>query len=137
MASGMIGKMGAALVKLPPEVAEMSRSILAKNRDALTPEAAGLEAGQDAIQGLERGGLLAEALSQLEIDGAVPYHSVMGDRGKKKSKEDSSDGVVPYWSSQLDGAESELIVPKNHIVQDDPLCIAEVRRILLEHDADF
>ena len=45
----------------------------------------------------------------------VPFHSIMGDRGLGDSPE-SSDGVVPYSSSHLEGAESELIVPTGHIV---------------------
>ena len=42
----------------------------------------------------------------------------------------SRDGVVPYWSSHLEGAQSELIVPSNHSAQQNPQGIAEVRRIL-------
>ena len=44
-----------------------------------------------------------------------------------------SDGVVPYESSHLEGAQSELIVKSGHNVQKTPLGIEEVRRILLEH----
>ena len=111
--------------------------MLAKNEAALTARADGLKSSQDSIEGLANGGLFADALAQFEIDPSVTYHSVMGDRGKNKEViEETSDGVVPYWSSHLDGAESELVVAKNHIVQDHPDCIAEVRRILLEHLGD-
>ena len=34
-----------------------------------------------------------------------------------------SDGVVPYWSSHLDGAESELIVRSGHEVFTKPKCV--------------
>ena len=37
----------------------------------------------------------------------APYHSIIGNRGKPGPLADSSDGVVPYWSSHLDGAQSE------------------------------
>ena len=43
----------------------------------------------------------------------APYHSIIGDQGKGNTP-NSSDGVVPYWSSHLDGAQSELIVPGPH-----------------------
>ena len=59
----------------------------------------------------------------------VPYHSIIGDRGRGDTP-NSTDGIVPYWSSHLDGAESELIVPAGHGAFDDPAAIAEVRRII-------
>jgi hypothetical protein len=62
----------------------------------------------------------------------VPYHSIIGDRGKGDTP-DSSDGVVPYSSSHLDGAESELIVPTGHGAYESPLAIEEIRRILHKH----
>jgi hypothetical protein len=67
----------------------------------------------------------------------VPFHSLIGDRGKggflDHRKPTSSDGVVPYWSSHLQGARSEKIIPSGHWTQVHPLGMAEIRRILLEH----
>jgi len=60
----------------------------------------------------------------------VPYHSIIGDRGKGNSP-NSSDGVVPYWSSHMDGAQSQLIVPGPHGSCELPQTIAELDRILL------
>jgi hypothetical protein len=48
-----------------------------------------------------------------------------------------SDGVVPYWSSHMDTAESELIVPSGHDAHQNPQAIAEVERILKYMDANF
>jgi len=62
----------------------------------------------------------------------VPYHSIIGDRGKGDTP-NSSDGVVPYWSSHLDGAKSELIVPGPHGSYSLPQTIAELKRILKLH----
>ena len=70
----------------------------------------------------------------------MPYHSIMGDRGKGGNKDHtkpvSSDGVVPYWSSHLDGAQSELVVPSAHPAHQNSQAIAEVRRILREQAGD-
>ena len=41
--------------------------------------------------------------------------------------------MVPYWSSHLTSAESEIIVPDSHGAYDDPQAIREMRRILLLH----
>ena len=59
-------------------------------------------------------------------------HSVIGDRGKGDTP-DSSDGVVEYWSSHLEGAASELIVPAGHQSYKHPFAIAELRRVLYLH----
>lgn len=59
----------------------------------------------------------------------VPYHSIIGDQGKNDSPE-SSDGIVPYWSSHLDGAVSEKIVPSGHGANEHRDGIAEIDRIL-------
>ena len=74
------------------------------------------------------------ALDALKI--TVPFQSIIGDRGKGDSPK-SSDGAVEYWSSHLEGAASELIVPASHTAYDHPLSIQEMRRILLVHLASL
>ncbi len=81
-----------------------------------------------SVAGLSPSNPLYKALDEVPI--GVPHHSIIGDRGKGNSP-DSSDGVVPYWSSHLDSAQSELIVPDGHGAYDDPQAIREMRRILL------
>ncbi len=74
------------------------------------------------------------AVQELPLTPGVPYHSIMGDRGKGGNPDRTppvrSDGVVPYWSSRLDGARSELVIPSGHGAHRDPRAIDEVRRIL-------
>ncbi|MCP5537128.1 MAG: hypothetical protein H7A51_12985 [Akkermansiaceae bacterium] len=62
----------------------------------------------------------------------IKYHSIMGDRGKGNTP-NSSDGVVDYQSSHLDGASSELIVPSGHNAYEHPKAIEEITRILHLH----
>jgi len=38
--------------------------------------------------------------------------------------------MVAYWSSHLEGAASEVVIPSGHAAQVHPAGIAEVRRIL-------
>jgi hypothetical protein len=59
----------------------------------------------------------------------APYHSIIGDRGRGDTP-NSSDGIVPYWSSHLEGAQSELIVPGGHGSFALPQSVAELKRIL-------
>ena len=81
-----------------------------------------------SIQGLSPNSPLLRALAQLPIQ--VPHHSIIGDRGRGNTP-NSSDGVVPYWSSHLASAESEKIVPTGHEAMADPGAVEEIRRILL------
>jgi hypothetical protein len=69
------------------------------------------------------------ALDKLPIE--EPHNSIIGDRGRGDTPK-SSDGVVPYWSSHLDSAQSELIVPTDHGAMNHPKAVQEMRRILLE-----
>ena len=59
-------------------------------------------------------------------------HTIIGDRGRGDSP-NSSDGVVPYWSSHMDGAKSEDIVPSDHNAHQNPQAIQDVSRILKRH----
>ena len=68
-------------------------------------------------------------INKFPIARGIPYHSIIGDRGRGDTPQ-SSDGVVPYWSSHLEGAQSELIVPSNHSAPLNAQAIAEVQRIL-------
>lgn len=62
----------------------------------------------------------------------VPYHSIIANDTPDKALIDSDDGLVPYRSSHLDGAASELVIPFSHSVQETPEAILEIRRILRE-----
>jgi pimeloyl-ACP methyl ester carboxylesterase len=72
------------------------------------------------------------SILKLPMSKSVSYHSVIGDRGKGDTP-DSSDGVVPYWSSHMPAAKSEKIVPSGHGANEDPHGIEEIRRILSLH----
>jgi len=73
-----------------------------------------------------------KALDTIPLPGRITFHSIIGDRGKGNTPA-SSDGVVPYWSSHITPVASELIVPCNHSVQDNPIAAAELKRILKLH----
>jgi hypothetical protein len=68
-------------------------------------------------------------MNTIPMTQGVRYNTIIGDRGRGDSP-NSSDGVVPYWSSHMNGAESECIVPSRHGAHQNPQAIAEVLRIL-------
>ena len=126
-AAGWIGRIGAALVRTPRQFI----SIYASTKPLLTadPAARTLKRMANSIDTLEPNDRFVLAVDKLPITPGIPYHSIMGDRGRGDTP-NSSDGIVPYWSSHLDGAKSELIVNSDHGAQYNAQAIQEVGRIL-------
>src|SRR6266550_203309 len=127
LASNWIGRIGAALVKTP----RLFTSIYASTKPLLIadPAARPLNRMPNSVDTLEPNDRFVEAVNKLPIASGIPYYSIIGDRGRGDTP-NSSDGVVPYWSSHLRGAQSELIVNSDHGAQYNPLAIREVERIL-------
>jgi pimeloyl-ACP methyl ester carboxylesterase len=127
LASGWIGRIGASLIRTPQFLASIYAS--AKPIEIADPAARELRRVPNSVDTLEPNDRFVLAVSKLPIAPGVPYHSIIGDRGRGDGP-NSSDGVVPYWSSHLDGAQSELIVPSDHMALRNPQAIREVERIL-------
>ena len=127
LASNWIGRIGAALVRTP----RLFTSIYASTKPLLIadPAARPLNRMPNSVDTLEPNDRFVEAVNKLPITHGIPYHSIIGDRGRGDTP-NSSDGVVPYWSSHLPGAQSELIVNSDHGAQYNPQAIREVERIL-------
>jgi pimeloyl-ACP methyl ester carboxylesterase len=120
----------ARLIKLPFAWLETDFTRL---RSALREEFRELfVAPANSIVFLRANSPLLKAILNLPMRPGVPYHSVIGDRGKGDTP-NSSDGVVPYWSSHMDGAVSEKIVPSSHGAHENPEGIKEFGRILRAH----
>jgi pimeloyl-ACP methyl ester carboxylesterase len=128
-AAGWIGRIGSGLVRTPRSLS----SVYATARPLLIadPAASTLKRMPNSIDTLEPNDRFVQSVNKLPIAADIPYHSIIGDRGRDDTP-NSSDGIVPYWSSHLDGAESELIVNSKHNAQDNPEAIREVERILKE-----
>jgi pimeloyl-ACP methyl ester carboxylesterase len=66
----------------------------------------------------------------LPMNPRVRFHSIIGNDTPGVAASLSSDGIVPYASAHLDGSASELVLASGHSVQENPLAILEIRRIL-------
>ncbi len=132
LALGTVGNLGRALITLPLTVLKPLTSVTA----ALAQKAAhvgGPGVPDKLPTGVDSLSPKSSTLKTLvEHPIAVPYHSIVGNE-KVADVAGGTDGVVPYWSSHLEGALSEKIVHSGHSAQDHPLAIREVRRILLLH----
>lgn len=126
-----IVRLAIRLIRLPGDALTLAKTLLTEDTSVLNPALLNYHmAGLRSVDMLSPGHPYFKALEKRPI--LVPYHSIIGDRGRGNSP-DSSDGVVPYWSSHLEGAESELIVPYGHGCVEKPETVEEVLRILRLH----
>jgi hypothetical protein len=118
------------LVRLPKTLSVEVVDIAVRNAGAfLLPDPTRLPT---AIDNLSPNDPSVKALQKTRMRPDLHYHSIIGDRGRGNSP-NSSDGIVPYWSSHLERAESEKIVPSGHSITWNPEAAGEVLRILKLH----
>ncbi len=127
MAGGWIGKIAAMLIREPTLSSEASQEML--RHTSIREEELRPQRRANSVDSLSPKSRFVHAVNTLPITPGVPYNTIIGDRGRGDSP-NSSDGVVPYWSSHMKGAETEHIVPSDHSAHQDPRAIAEVLRIL-------
>jgi pimeloyl-ACP methyl ester carboxylesterase len=116
-------------IQMPRTFSRQDRKVLV---EAIREDLRGLfTLPANSIRFLRSGSPVLEAIETLPLTDTIPYHSIIGDRGKGDSP-NSTDGVVPYWSSHLKTAVTEKIVPSDHSAPQNPETAKEIRRILLE-----
>lgn len=130
MASNWIGKIATKLIHLP-------KTLVTAGQDMATVTAAShgavhLRRMPNSIDTLSPKSDFVIAMNKRPLADDIPHHQIQGDRGKGNSPQ-SSDGVVAYWSSHLETAQSTKIVGSGHGTHQNPDGIAEVRRILKLH----
>lgn len=133
IARSWIGTFGSRMIELPLEIirsnVELIRQLVKTGKLHLETERP-----WTGIDDLRPDAPVLKLLNQLKMAEGVPFHSIIGNR-KKAFTPGGTDGIVPYWSSHLDHAESELIVRSGHSAHQAPLAIQELRRILRKHAA--
>jgi pimeloyl-ACP methyl ester carboxylesterase len=130
MASGWIGKLATLIINEPSLSSEASEEMLRVTN--IREEELKPKRRANSVDSLSPKSRFLHAMNDIPMTRSVPYNTIIGDRGRGDSP-NSSDGVVPYWSSHMKGAESEHIVPSDHSAHQNPEAIAEVLRILKAH----
>lgn len=121
-----ISAIAGALIRKP---AALMQSFTPQMRSIVQNIDPNLRSVPSSIIGLSPRSPLLKGMSALLI--TVPHHSVIGNRGlNEQPLAESTDGIVPYWSSHLEDAESELIVPTGHDSFDCYQSATELLRIL-------
>jgi pimeloyl-ACP methyl ester carboxylesterase len=131
LAGGIVGSVGNRLIRHSHGPASVLKEFRTQYPGTLTPYFARISTrGPTGLISLAPNPLL-DSLANLPIK--VPFHSIIGYLGDNELVE-SSDGVVDYESSHLDGAESEKIIPAGHApLIAHPETVAEIKRILEEN----
>jgi hypothetical protein len=134
IAENPVGRIGSSLIRKSVKYMNAGREILQASVVQEDPTVLKLNRLPNSIDTLAPNDPFVKEMNTLPMAKRIPYHSIIGDRGRGDTP-NSSDGVVPYWSSHLDRAESEKIVPSGHAAHRDPQGIAEMVRILKKHIA--
>jgi pimeloyl-ACP methyl ester carboxylesterase len=130
MASGWIGQLATLIIREPTLSSQASQEMLQVTNvreEELKPKRRA-----NSVDSLSPKSRFLKAMNTIPMTRGVPYNTIIGDRGRGDSP-NSSDGVVPYWSSHMKGAQSENIVPSGHSAHQNPQAIEDVLRILETH----
>jgi pimeloyl-ACP methyl ester carboxylesterase len=137
LADGFIGKLGRKLISLPVQTLGTAGRAFG---DVLSGDAGGtlarlkLNGVPSSIDNLSPESPFVQESIRLPLRRGLHIHSIVGNKKSLPLGDpDCGDGVVPYASAHLEGAESELVVKSGHGAQETPEAIAEIRRILLLH----
>ncbi|MFG0305288.1 MAG: esterase/lipase family protein [Phycisphaerales bacterium JB040] len=133
-ADSWLGRLGAVWQTLPDELERIGREMRERHPEALSEHIATRNEYfvPTSIDTLSPRSPFLAVYDSVPLDPAIPVHTIAGDRGRPDA-DPVSDGVVPAWSSTLDGAVSHLVVPAGHEAQSHSLAIAELRRIARLH----
>ncbi len=129
LSRGMVGRVSSNLIAEPDHVTALLGRLVRDNPEAFPRR---FRKMPTSIETLDIDSAYLKALVAMTPGKGVAMHSIIGAL-RPEGKENTTDGVVAYRSSHLDGVESEVIVQSDHSVQNNIYAIMEVHRILLEH----
>lgn len=127
MATGIISSLANMLIREPTLSSQASEEML--RHTSIREQELKPMRRANSVDSLSPNSRFLHAMNEIPMTPGVPYDTIIGDRGRGDSP-NSSDGVVPYWSSHMDGAKTEDIVPSGHSAHQNPQAIDDVLRIL-------
>jgi hypothetical protein len=135
LASNWLGRIGSSLVRSPATLLKAGTDAL--KYTTFQPGEMQMKRIPNSVDTLAPNNRFVRLINTIPLTPGIPHHVICGDRGKGGNKDHTrpvmSDGIVPYWSSHLDTAESEVIVPSTHSAHQNPQAMNEVARILRQY----
>jgi hypothetical protein len=130
LGNNWIGQLGDRIIRRPNVLVQAHQSLLKQNGGNFFTETflAGIPS---SVKLLRTHSPLLTTVDQLAV-AKVPRHSIIA-RVAPLPLAMSTDGVVPYESSHIEGVVSEKVVSGSHNCLDEPDVIEELHRILQEH----
>ncbi len=129
MSRGVIGRVGTNLISESDHIHKLLYGLVKDNQHAFDTRK--FRRFPTSIETLYSNSPILTALLAMTPSQKVAFYSIIGSN-RVTGVEESTDGVVTWHSSHLDGV-PEKIVRSDHGVQKAPEAIIEVRRVLLEH----
>ncbi|MCA9260188.1 MAG: hypothetical protein KDA61_13345, partial [Planctomycetales bacterium] len=131
--------LGRKLIRIPNQIMHGRNQLVTRNPEYFRPGAP-LEI-TNSIDSLSPASPILPVLLEAESGPWVHYHNIVGQAPRTSLKNKLSlhlagggDGVVSLESARLANAESEIVVPADHVsIHRHPQSVLEVRRILREH----
>ena len=134
VAGSWLAHQAARLIVLPASLTQLGTALVTQNQTKLKGNFRGM---QSSVYGMTPGNPFIEVLIDTPLAPGVTGHSIIAVKDPDTPRDRADDGVVEYTSAHIDGVASEFVVTSGHSCQDNPHTINEVRRILLEHVAQF
>ena len=128
VAGGRLGRWMAGFIRFPVTVLEELAHTLAPNAAASSHESLGHI--PNSVDNLDENDPFVRAAADFPISAQVRYHSIVAQANADVALDDSDDGLVPYRSAHLPGAQSEKVIISGHSVQQNAAAILEIQRIL-------
>lgn len=139
LAQGPVMNLVSGLVEVPRQLLVLSAAITSGGdtgglQEILTP--VGQQVAKEmptSIDQLRTNSMLSRMFSEMPLNPDVRYYSIIGNKSpESKPLEKTTDSVVPYSSSHIDGVVSETVVRSDHGVQKTEEGNRAIARILRE-----
>jgi hypothetical protein len=133
VADGPLGQLGLALSRPQGNTARIGDELEAAYGPGSSNR--GLRGETFSLRNLSPSSRVIQGLRRTPIDPSVPHHSIVLQM-KHRTAHGRGDGLVPYESSHLPSATSEVLVPGFHVQVGQQGVTDELRRILRIHLQD-
>jgi pimeloyl-ACP methyl ester carboxylesterase len=131
LGNNWIGQIGDRLIRRDNVLVKAHDLLLQQNGNGFFTNSF-IQGVPSSVRTLQLHSPILQTVDHLAVNPSVPRHSIIA-RVAPVPLAMSTDGVVPYDSSHLDGVESEKVVLGDHSCLDQADVIEELRRILYEH----
>lgn len=125
------------IIKLPAEIVRLD---IGNDEQKISNTSLGALLLRNGASQLSDKSAFMQLTNNVKINSRVSYHSIMGNakdelvsRLEVFEENQSSDGIVPYKSSHLEGAKSETIISGGHDIHTNPKTVVVLRKILHTH----